>query len=1368
MSHNNCPIRLKNRIFSFVLINSFLVLSLAFFLPRAIYAQTADKISLQGKIVRNDAGYEGLNVVTGTPSCVQSGADTCDFQVKYYSASTSGTLYLTETFSNVEIGDYDGVFNLSLGSGSFTTTSECDDGTCNTPDEVINDFSTIYIEIGFDPAGGGSFTEVFTRTALNASAYAIKSKYTEYAEGSVADAFKFYNASSVSSTVEGSVYYDTDDDELKLYNGVSWESLATGGGSSLWTEANVGADYGTYMSSAGIGTFSNFTLDTDDDRLSIHSDQMEGGLSVYSSYASVGGTWPLVAFMADNSNYAAAVLELTQDGTGDILQAYSSSTYVLQVDNSGGLHLANNGIEYFEPFSSLPTSGDLDPNTGEGCLYSYGGDIYWDPSCDGNPAALGESLWTDGGTFTYLTSTSDDLVLGASSTASSKFFFDVSEGRLGIGTDSPSAAIDIAGASASISNSSGDITITPADELYINGDVGIGTDSPGYALQVNGVVAPESTDQDLGTSSLRWDLYGNTADFDNTLTMSGSVANIALGSNYLSGDGDDEGIYINSSGHVGVGTSSISYNVDSYGTIGIGNNGSLDFYGGNPMITSIYDDFNFRVNTDTASGGIFHFQHGSDYDESMTITDGAVGIGNGSPSYELDVSGDARVTGILGVGYVPNSDNAITAFGTSYGIGASGTSAGGSFVDTDGTSAAYAAYGTWGFYTGNDAYFGGDVGIGTTSPGAELDVNGDILVGSGNQMTLSSGNINQATGTDLTITAAGTYADIVLKPGNATAMTLDYSGYVGIGDSTPSYVLDVYANATSNYAVGIYNANATASHGLYVNSNAAGSGTNLLNVAANGNSRFLVRGDGYVGIGDSTPSYTLDVSGTARTTGDSRFMGTVSVGTDVGVAGIELYVDGETFLDGDVEMEGNVGIGTSTPSSPLEVVGDAVPIIFGESDSVNYQAQLVSDNSYFGFRDGDGNDRFSISQSSGRIYIGTTGPSARLTVVSSVNERQITAQSTYGENSTLIGFLNVSGTTKGSITGNGSSAVSYNTSSDKRLKENIVVSSLDLDTLMNISVRDFNFIADPTQTYSGFIAQELYNVYPDAVYVGGSNPGQDPWAVDYGRITPLIVAGVQELAETVKGQQTQIDSTTNLLKYIESEELLTIKSSIASTDSNLYDVGTSENRWKDIYTQGSIQLGENGNSGSVRYNTERNTIQFSNDGQTWISLGEATKTITLSAEYSGAVLAGDGTSNSGMMTSDSEGTESKYMNYYEWTSSQTTLQDYDVRVRFTLPEDFAGWTENAIKLSYATESIDPDVAKLDLYLFEQSSETVDTQKLEQVSKEPAKWTNTIIKSSNIEQCAEAGNTCVLVIRGYSSNDHYVRMGDIEITYKRDL
>ena len=45
----------------------------------------------------------------------------------------------------------------------------------------------------------------------------------------------------------------------------------------------------------------------------------------------------------------------------------------------------------------------------------------------------------------------------------------------------------------------------------------------------------------------------------------------------------------------------------------------------------------------------------------------------------------------------------------------------------------------------------------------------------------------------------------------------------------------------------------------------------------------------------------------------------------------------------------------------------------------------------------------------------------------------------------------------------------------------------------------------------GFIAQELYKYYPDAVVVGGDNVFLDPWLVDYGRLTPLLAKAIQDL-----------------------------------------------------------------------------------------------------------------------------------------------------------------------------------------------------------------------------------------------------------------
>lgn len=95
-------------------------------------------------------------------------------------------------------------------------------------------------------------------------------------------------------------------------------------------------------------------------------------------------------------------------------------------------------------------------------------------------------------------------------------------------------------------------------------------------------------------------------------------------------------------------------------------------------------------------------------------------------------------------------------------------------------------------------------------------------------------------------------------------------------------------------------------------------------------------------------------------------------------------------------------------------------------------------------------------------------------------------------------------------------STAYNTSSDLRLKKNIATTTAGLATILKIPVNDFNFISDPNHRVQGFIAQDLYNYYPEAVNVGGDDPIKNPWSVDYGRITPLLVKGIQEQQEQIK------------------------------------------------------------------------------------------------------------------------------------------------------------------------------------------------------------------------------------------------------------
>lgn len=153
----------------------------------------------------------------------------------------------------------------------------------------------------------------------------------------------------------------------------------------------------------------------------------------------------------------------------------------------------------------------------------------------------------------------------------------------------------------------------------------------------------------------------------------------------------------------------------------------------------------------------------------------------------------------------------------------------------------------------------------------------------------------------------------------------------------------------------------------------------------------------------------------------------------------------------------------------------------------------------------------------------------------------------------FVNFISPDGKTLGSITQNQNGGVSYNTVSDARLKENVVESSKGLNELMNIQVKDFNFIADDKKlAQTGFIAQNLAKIIPEAVSTNGDNgenplnTGDNPWQADYGRLTPVLVKSLQELNNKVFGS--------NPVTTVSIEELTA--SNTISIDTKLRALGT--------------------------------------------------------------------------------------------------------------------------------------------------------------------------------------------------------------------
>lgn len=100
----------------------------------------------QGKVTLQD----GVNLLDGTPACVVPGAnnDICDFRFRLFSQDSGGFSLWGETHSNIELGEFDGVFSVELGS-------------VNGFNSLLQAFGRddLYLEVSFDPDGNQDFDE---------------------------------------------------------------------------------------------------------------------------------------------------------------------------------------------------------------------------------------------------------------------------------------------------------------------------------------------------------------------------------------------------------------------------------------------------------------------------------------------------------------------------------------------------------------------------------------------------------------------------------------------------------------------------------------------------------------------------------------------------------------------------------------------------------------------------------------------------------------------------------------------------------------------------------------------------------------------------------------------------------------------------------------------------------------------------------------------------------------------------------------------------------------------------------------------------------------------------------------------------------
>jgi hypothetical protein len=337
--------------------------------------------------------------------------------------------------------------------------------------------------------------------------------------------------------------------------------------------------------------------------------------------------------------------------------------------------------------------------------------------------------------------------------------------------------------------------------------------------------------------------------------------------------------------NVGIGTTSPQGKLTISGNSATGSIMSIDTSSTTSFIRLLADIssqnlLNWQTNTD------FRFatsnQDFSSFTEKMRITSGGnVGIGTSSPTAKLHTyladgvndnslriqNGSNFYASIINLvanndgGAIYNSISSNSNGGTEHFKIWGGASTSTMAINTGGTERMRITS-------------GGNVGIGTTSPGALLDINGSIYSRSG---SILSNNFGGYSGSDVnftTNTSGG--ANLIFKTSLTERLRIDSGGNVGIGTTSPVAKLDVRGDLNLNYGTGISFGDGTAAAkyaiiNTYTTDDvlqlqAAGASNGIITFHAGGASslrteRMRITSNGNVGIGTSSPGAKLHVAG---------------------------------------------------------------------------------------------------------------------------------------------------------------------------------------------------------------------------------------------------------------------------------------------------------------------------------------------------------------------------------------------------------------------------------------------------------------------------------------------------------------------------
>jgi len=454
-------------------------------------------------------------------------------------------------------------------------------------------------------------------------------------------------------------------------------------------------------------------------------------------------------------------------------------------------------------------------------------------------------------------------------------------------------------------------------------------------------------------------------------------------------------------------------------------------------------------------------------------------------------------------------------------------------------------------------YHGGDQKLETTSTG--IDVTGTVtadglavdgsgsFVASANDSFLSIAHTGTEARLSATYTSTGSWTPIVLRTQNESRLNIATNGDISFYEDTgttakllwdaSSESLTVTGGIISNGQVPALTASSTFSD----------------YIVGYNKGRFAVVGDAIGTAGEIVLSQYSSNGSVGRDAVTIDSSGNLLVGktsTAFGTAGIEARSGGTLWAtasetnaasfnrlssDGAIAYFNKDGtpvgsIGTS--GGRLYIGSDDTSIFFDSGTSPSLRPHGPADPD--GVIDiGESGYRFKDLYLSGNVNLGTKITAAGVTTT--VNAWKSTSNSTSSSKHMI--FANPNGNV-GDIRTNASSTA-YITSSDYRLKENVVAMTGATERLKQLKPSRFNFIADPDTTVDGFLAHEVQEIVPEAIAgekdamideeyevtpavldddgnvvtaaIMGTRSVPDYQGIDQSKLVPLLVATIQEL-----------------------------------------------------------------------------------------------------------------------------------------------------------------------------------------------------------------------------------------------------------------